>query len=516
MIDNNQRIKEFFNLNGFYLRLHLTSQQLSLISYNSNLLDGIKYECIFNLEDIQKNDKINNLTLIGLYDLICNKIRENKIMIKNDQNSITLLLLENIAFNPNTDIIISLIRKNKEYVSEYENVLSNVIMNLKEENKNMRNEINELKNLLKVGNNINNNNINNINRQSFAEVKVLKNQPINQSNINLSQSQNLFNNSIPNQIPNQLKNLLPGKMKNSISGPLPEAQIGNQIQNKPSGLSQAQLNAIMNNNKNLKIMDNLNIDSLSKLNYPDYPKVIYSSNSFSKIAAYAVNSYHGIFKKENEDKTKEILDYKTNKTINNSHGEPIIPNISYFAIYDGHGGNKCSEFLKNNFDSFLFNSNFFPMYTLQAIYEAFMKSEQEFNSIAFDSLNGKMLDKSGSCALSTLFINEWCFVSYLGDSRGLLSFDSGNQLYQITRDHKPNDPTEKGRIEKAGGRIFKDTRLRINGQKVHVNEESLPGFKFPFRVVPGNLSVSFFFNILILGGENNRRFRLEKPKIWRK
>ena len=29
------------------------------------------------------------------------------------------------------------------------------------------------------------------------------------------------------------------------------------------------------------------------------------------------------------------------------------PNINYFAIFDGHAGNKCSEYLKNNLEEFL-------------------------------------------------------------------------------------------------------------------------------------------------------------------
>ena len=160
----------------------------------------------------------------------------------------------------------------------------------------------------------------------------------------------------------------------------------------------------------------------------------------------------------------------------------------------GEDKEKCSIFLREKFDTFLFNSSFFPLYTIQAINEAFTKSEQTFESMAIDYTKGVMLDKSGSCALSALIIGEWCFVSYLGDSRGLYSFDSGKQLFQITRDHKPNDLTERLRIEAAGGRIYKDTRLKINGQKIHVNEQAIPGFQFPFRVVPGNLAVSLNFN----------------------
>lgn len=86
-------------------------------------------------------------------------------------------------------------------------------------------------------------------------------------------------------------------------------------------------------------------------------------------------------------------------------------------------------------------------------------------------------------------VDDCCYISYLGDIRGLYSFDSGNQLFQIARDHKPNDLTEKTRIEKARGRVYKDTRLKVNGHKIHVNEQAVPGFKFPYRVGPGNLSV---------------------------
>ena len=493
MLNNAQKIKEFFNINGYYLRLKLTSQQLSFISYNSNKLDGIRYETKYTLEEIKKNEKIKNLTIIELYELICNKIKEKKFMIKNEQNNVILYLLDNGENNPSKELQIHLFPNNKHYISEYENVLSNVIINLREENKNLRNEINKIKQFINFGN------LNNKSSQSFAEVKILKVNPTNTNNNNkiiLSQSQNILQKpslyQMENNSDNSTNNKLPPPIKKISSGPVP-APKGNLMQNQ-NMVNPVNINAIANNNKNnLKIIDNLSIDSLANIKYPDYPEVEISSNSFGKIVAYGVNSYHGIFKKNNEDRTKVILDSKLSKTINNSNGEPIVPNISYFAIYDGHGGNKCSDFLQEKFHNLLFNSSSFPIYTLQAIYDAFMKSEQEFESISFDLQKLVMLDKSGSCALSALFINEWCFISYLGDSRALYSIDSGKHLFQITRDHKPNDLIEKARIEKAGGRIYKDTRLKINGQKIHVNEQALPGFIFPYRVVPGNLSVSINF-----------------------
>ena len=493
MLNAGQKIKEYFNINGYYLKLNATNQCLSLISYNSNVLDGIKYESRFNLEEIKKNELTKNLTIVDLFNLISKKINENKILIKASQENITFILLENISYESPKDIKLILNRNNREYLTEYESVLSNVILNLKEENKNIKNEINEIKNLLKLGNNSNNLQSNNV--QNHAQVKKLSNNSIKPSINNLAQSTNIIlNNKISNQIPNKCQTSFIGEIPSTFKSELSVGPINEQDNNQPkNGINQTQLRAIMNNNKMnlLKNISNLNIESLSKIQYPNYPKVEISSNSFGKIVAYAYNSYHGIVKNNNEDKITIIPEYKPNKLFKSINGNIINYQISYFGIYDGHGGDKCSNFLKEKMHLLLFNSNHFPAFTYQAIYESFAKSEQEFMSKNFDPQKKLMLDKSGSCVVSILLINDICFANYLGDSRALYSFDSGNQLFQITRDHKPNDPTEKSRIEKAGGSIYKDTRLKINGQYVHVDEKAFPDVIFPYRVIPGNLSVSF-------------------------
>ena len=134
---------------------------------------------------------------------------------------------------------------------------------------------------------------------------------------------------------------------------------------------------------------------------------------------------------------------------------------------------------------------------MQAIKGAFVKAENNFSSTVIES--GNLIDKSGSCAVSALIMDEWCFVINLGDSRALYSFDSGNKLFQITRDHKPNDPIEKERIEKAGGKIYKDEFVTINGKRIKADEKNLPpGLVLPYRVLPGNLAVSILILIFII------------------
>jgi serine/threonine protein phosphatase PrpC len=70
------------------------------------------------------------------------------------------------------------------------------------------------------------------------------------------------------------------------------------------------------------------------------------------------------------------------------------------------------------------------------------------------------VNKSGSCALLVLAVNEALYIVNTGDSRGVASISSEegasivSQCKQMTRDHKPADPTEFFRITKAGGYIY--------------------------------------------------------------
>ena len=101
------------------------------------------------------------------------------------------------------------------------------------------------------------------------------------------------------------------------------------------------------------------------------------------------------------------------------------------------------------------------------------------------------IDSSGSCAIVVLIINDSCYIANLGDSRALYSLDDGKNFYQLSRDHKPNDPIEKKRIYKAGGNIYK-----TNFQQVSENGIGFKGkesiISLPYRIYPGRLSVSYF------------------------
>ena len=147
--------------------------------------------------------------------------------------------------------------------------------------------------------------------------------------------------------------------------------------------------------------------------------------------------------------------------------------------------------MTQNLDYYLFNSKYFPVSPIKTIKEAFRNTEKAFMEKAIDKTSNSLVDQSGSCALVMLIINNILYAINLGDSRALYSTDSGKNLLQITRDHKPNDYIEKTRIEKSGAKVYYANKINVNGKEIELRESDYgEGFKFPYRISPGNISVS--------------------------
>ena len=463
MLNNNYVFKEFPDLNGHYLKISLYNGDIHIVIYNMILLNGIKYETQITKGEMLKKSQTQAFSTQNLFDLILKKIGEKKYTIKSDQSSVIIILLEtNNILNKDKDIHIVIPKNNNHRTTDYEAILTKEVFKL-------RNEINKVNNLLKL-NHIQNDT--NDKRQSVQ---------LNKSSIVFSPSNMLKTPQNDNNINNiNINNSLKPQKSQPIAQPKGDAN-------------------------NLLNTQDLNIEALSKLEYTNYPKVQRSPKPFSKIVGFGANSFQGITRDHNEDRLKVIYEHIINQA-SPTNGKIINHNVSFFAIYDGHGGNKCCTFLQQNLHNYLLQSEYFLSYPLKAIEQAYDKAELSFESMALDKQNKKLIDKSGSCSLTALIINDWCFVSFLGDSRGLYSYDAGKQLFQITRDHKPADMNERLRIEKAGGKIYKDTRLKINGLKVRVKEKDVPGVKFPCRVSPGNLSVRLYFIFIYIGCKKYWRF----------
>ena len=146
---------------------------------------------------------------------------------------------------------------------------------------------------------------------------------------------------------------------------------------------------------------------------------------------------------QNEDKHNAILNIDQKK--------PELNNINYFAIFDGHGGKEVSKFLNINMPKYFFNKSVsypIPRKYVSSVFDHLQKNLQ----------NQKYSKHCGSTALIVLHYKhnneEYINVINTGDCRCILCRD--NFAMPLTKDHKPNWPEERARIENLGGNIVFD------------------------------------------------------------
>ena len=238
--------------------------------------------------------------------------------------------------------------------------------------------------------------------------------------------------------------------------------------------------------------NNLSMNILLK-QYEKYPiGEIIKLKSTTTIKSISYNSYHGLIKEDNEDRIsiKSLI-----KKPNNSKFR-VWPKMSYFAIFDGHGGELCSSFLKKNFLNYLIEDKNFPNDIKESLLNTIKKIEKEFNNKYVDILNNN-IDFSGSCALILLIIENKIYIANVGDSRAIISLNQGNKIYPLTIDHKPNNPKEFERIIKIGGKVYidqDDDERDINKLKVINNlsdfDKYLEEPNIIYRIYPCHLAVS--------------------------
>ena len=234
--------------------------------------------------------------------------------------------------------------------------------------------------------------------------------------------------------------------------------------------------------------------SLQILNkeYDFYERALCSNKSVGTLKAYGYNTYQGLCKKINEDKIIVVNQIKKP----NSSKLKTWPKISYFGIFDGHGGEGCSEYLKDNFLQCLVKNPNFPIDIKKCLTETFKEIEEKFFKEKCSSTEN--CDGSGSCALTVLIFDNKLFIANIGDSRAILSLNGGTKVKQLTTDHKPDNPREFERAMKNKSKVYvddSDEPLRDESKLVFIkNKSEFEKHKkrkelIIFREYPSNLSV---------------------------
>lgn len=131
----------------------------------------------------------------------------------------------------------------------------------------------------------------------------------------------------------------------------------------------------------------------------------------------------------------------------------------FAGVYDGHGGNLTSEFIKQNIVSIYSNvqGGSIPE-KLELTYQGL---EKEFFNY-FKRIQGR--DSSGSTACTLLLTPNTIYLANTGDSRCIIS-ESGKAL-QLTIDHKPTEKVEYDRIKTNKEDITYTGVYRIGGLAV--------------------------------------------------
>jgi serine/threonine protein phosphatase PrpC len=147
-------------------------------------------------------------------------------------------------------------------------------------------------------------------------------------------------------------------------------------------------------------------------------------------------------REQNEDKHNIIL--------NGNNKDPNLAKVNFFGVYDGHGGKSISKCLSKCISGYFMDKR--VQYPLS---ESYVKSTYDHVQNTFRTKYKKIASYCGSTCLIAIHYkkdnNEYVNVLNTGDSRCVLCRD--NLAIALTKDHKPNWPEEKNRIEKLNGVI---------------------------------------------------------------
>ena len=156
---------------------------------------------------------------------------------------------------------------------------------------------------------------------------------------------------------------------------------------------------------------------------------------------------HSVSIKGHRDQNEDKHDIKLNSDNRNAK----LKNVNFFGVYDGHGGKKVSNYIQQNISDFFLNKTMnYPLSKREVfnVYDKIQKSLKK-NDWAYTS--------GTTCLVVVHFkFNGTSYLNVIntGDSRCVLCRD--NFAMPLTKDHKPNWPEERHRIEKLGGNIIYD------------------------------------------------------------
>ena len=324
--------------------------------------------------------------------------------------------------------------------------------------------------------------INNLNKNNNNIIKIKRVSKINAETKNLKENNNSLNKEKNSQfnLPNLMgPNLIPtSEAKNILIKAV--GKLNSELNKKHPNLKSANLNNQISENyiKN-KFGPKLLKNNISKKSLNNSLKESKNNNSSIKLSEDI---------KQLKPKSKCFISYAYIDYPNLEHRQEMEdfhcikqalgkrPNLSYFAIFDGHGGKDVASFLSINLHHFLIdeinNINFGTndeeniSNIIESIKSAFMKIDQNILAnenfsndvgstatlifIYYNNLNENILNSNNDNGNKN--VERILICANIGDSNGYLITKSN--ISQITKPHKCEDTSEVQRIKGTGGIVF--------------------------------------------------------------
>ena len=156
----------------------------------------------------------------------------------------------------------------------------------------------------------------------------------------------------------------------------------------------------------------------------------------------------------------EKIGYRSN--MEDAHAIYQDTDRDFFAaeIYDGHGGKEAAETASR-----MLTPRFMHVWAKEL--EKPLKSQQSHCELlreAYLSVNAHLIERnviSGTTAANLYIIGDRFLVANAGDTRVMIGTE--NSFFFLTKDHKPDLPEEKARIESLGGRVISLGVPRVEG-----------------------------------------------------
>ena len=334
-----------------------------------------------------------------------------------------------------------------------------------------------------ISNNINNNNNNSFNKRNFYDtITNFGKDTYNKMN------NNLYNNN------NEKDNYRRNNSNYSTSTYKPDLVYRNYFNENNNNNNKVSNNSSNKSfyskspeNHNLKSYDSkysffTSKNNFNNLNYSSIKSSDFENSNYRLYKGYSQDNIHNRNNSYSYNNKKYKIANYSSSTMAGTNGFGITKtnqdsylikidknnkdeNEYTFGVFDGHGaeGHLVSQAIKQ----FFTNCSYFDFNAKSLILEIFSSLSRIINnSQYFDSIG------SGSTVVLVHINSEKIICINCGDSRAILITKNKN-IIPLSRDHKPELPEEKKRIEENGGRV--DKIFGMGPFRVWFRDEDYPG-----------------------------------------